>query len=60
MLLITILYFRNMKLYFCGSIRGGRQDQAHYAKIVEHMKTFGTVLTEAVANPELTEEGEGD
>lgn len=38
-----------MKIYFCGSIRGGRQDQEMYAKIVDHLKKHGSVLTEHVA-----------
>ena len=47
-----------MKVYFAGSIRGGRDDAALYAVIVRHLKTFSTVLTEHVASDELTERGE--
>ncbi|XP_023578701.1 2'-deoxynucleoside 5'-phosphate N-hydrolase 1-like [Octodon degus] len=36
-------------LYFCGSIRGGRQDQRLYARIVSRLRRFGVVLTEHVA-----------
>ncbi|XP_058162747.1 5-hydroxymethyl-dUMP N-hydrolase [Dasypus novemcinctus] len=45
-------------LYFCGSIRGGREDRALYARIVSRLRRFGTVLTEHVAAPELEESGE--
>lgn len=45
-------------MYFCGSIRGGRQDAELYYKIIEHMKTFGTVLTEHVGSADLTDKGE--
>lgn len=46
-------------LYFCGSIRGGREDQALYERIVSRLRRFGTVLTEHVADPELGAQGEG-
>ena len=42
-----------MNIYFCGSIRGGRQDVAIYQQIVSCLKTYGAVLTEHVAFPEL-------
>ena len=42
-----------MNIYFCGSIRGGRQDVAIYQQIVTCLKPFGKVLTEHVAFPEL-------
>lgn len=45
-------------LYFCGSIRGGRQDQALYARIVSRLRRFGVVLTEHVAAAELDEHGD--
>ncbi|XP_011447035.3 putative 2'-deoxynucleoside 5'-phosphate N-hydrolase 1 [Magallana gigas] len=41
----------NRKIYFAGSIRGGRQDADLYLRIVEQLKTYGTVLTEHVASP---------
>ena len=47
-----------MKVYFAGSIRGGRDDAALYALIVKHLQTFATVLTEHVASDELTASGE--
>jgi len=42
-----------MNIYFCGSIRGGRQDVAIYQQIVTYLKNYGRVLTEHVAFPEL-------
>lgn len=46
-------------VYFCGSIRGGREDQALYARIVSRLRRFGKVLTEHVADAELDPHGEG-
>jgi nucleoside 2-deoxyribosyltransferase len=47
-----------MKIYFAGSIRGGRRDTAVYAVLIAHLRTLGVVLTEHVGNPELTEKGD--
>ena len=45
------------KIYFCGSIRGGRQDVELYGRLVAALRQYGTVLTEFVADPEVTELG---
>lgn len=45
-------------LYFCGSIRGGREDRELYGRIVSRLRRFGTVLTEHVAAAELEAHGE--
>ncbi len=37
-----------MDIYFCGSIRGGHDDRALYADLIEHLGEHGTVLTEHV------------
>jgi nucleoside 2-deoxyribosyltransferase len=37
-----------MKIYFSGSIRGGRQDADFYKQLIEHLKQYGTVLTEHI------------
>jgi nucleoside 2-deoxyribosyltransferase len=37
-----------MKIYFAGSIRGGRQDAVLYARIIDLLKEYGDVLTEHV------------
>lgn len=39
-----------MKIYFCGSIRGGRQDAVLYAQIIEKLKNYGSVLTEHIGD----------
>ena len=42
------------KIYFAGSIRGGRADAALYARMIDFMKARGhVVLTEHVGHPEL-------
>jgi nucleoside 2-deoxyribosyltransferase len=47
-----------MKIYFAGSIRGGREDAELYLKIIEHLKTCGEVLTEHIGNKNLSQAGE--
>jgi len=47
-----------MKIYFAGSIRGGREDAALYQQIIEYLKTFGEVLTEHIGDPNLTHLGD--
>ena len=58
----TVALVRNLvmvlSIYFAGSIRAGRQDAVLYARIVELLKSYGTVLTEHVGDPNLTEAGE--
>ena len=45
-----------MKIYFAGSIRGGRNDVDLYLQIIEHLKQYGEVLTEHVGNKKLTDQ----
>ena len=47
-----------MKIYFAGSIRGGRDDTDLYHQIIEHLKKYGTVLTEHLGNKTITHIGE--
>lgn len=47
-----------MKIYFAGSIRGGRNDLDIYIKIINYLKNFGEVLTEHVGEASLTSFGE--
>lgn len=47
-----------MKIYFAGSIRGGREDAALYLQIIEYLKNFGKVLTEHVGDQNLTDSGD--
>jgi hypothetical protein len=42
-----------MKIYFAGSIRGGRADAALYYEIVQLLKIHGEVFTEHVGDTEL-------
>jgi len=47
-----------LKIYFAGSIRGGREQIDIYQKMITHLKTFGQVLTEHVGEANLTDKGE--
>lgn len=46
-----------MKIYFAGSIRGGRDDQDIYAKIIRILQKHGEVLTEHVGR-NISSQGE--
>ena len=41
-----------LKIYFCGSIQGGRQDAALYAQLIKKLQAYGEVLTEHVGSDE--------
>lgn len=47
-----------MKIYFAGSIRGGRDDKDLYLEIIRYLETKGKVLTEHIGDPGLTAAGE--
>lgn len=47
-----------MKIYFAGSIRGGREDVGLYSKIIEMLKNYGTVLTEHLGDTSITSAGQ--
>ena len=47
-------------IYFAGSIRAGRSDAPLYAKVVEELNKYGTVLTEHVGDPNITEAGNSE
>ena len=47
-----------LKIYFAGSIRGGREHIDLYIGIIEYLQNFGEVLTEHVGNSSITPEGE--
>lgn len=49
---------KNLKIYFGGSIKGGRSKVEDYKKIVDYLKTVGTVLDEHVADSNLKSTGE--
>ncbi|MBR5896684.1 MAG: nucleoside 2-deoxyribosyltransferase [Lachnospiraceae bacterium] len=44
----------NKKIYFAGSIRGGRDDAALYKEIIAHIKETDTVLTEHIGDLSLS------
>lgn len=48
-----------MKIYFAGSIRGGREDVPIYMEIVRMLRAYGEVLTEHVGDSTLSYKGEG-
>ncbi len=47
-----------MKIYFAGSIRGGRDDQELYFAVIAELQKYGTVLTEHIGDKSLTGFGE--
>ena len=47
-----------MKIYFAGSITGGRDDAKLYSEIIEYLKSFGEVLTEHVGSKKISSMGE--
>ena len=50
------------KIYFAGSIRGGRIDAELYCRLIRHMQQTAIVLTEHVGSPHLNllEQGKRD
>lgn len=44
------------RIYFCGSIRGGRDDVHIYKDIISQLGAYGEVLTEHVGDVETQEE----
>ncbi len=44
-----------MKIYFCGSIRGGRQLATTYEKLITMLSGYGKVLTEHLGSDEIIE-----
>jgi 2'-deoxynucleoside 5'-phosphate N-hydrolase len=47
-----------MRIYFAGSIRGGREDWSLYKEIIRVLREYGDVLTEHIGDPELSVTGE--
>jgi len=45
------------KIYFAGSIRGGRDDQKNYLKIIKHLQKYGDVLTEHIGDKKISDRG---
>ncbi|WP_321329438.1 nucleoside 2-deoxyribosyltransferase [uncultured Ilyobacter sp.] len=48
------------KIYFAGSIRGGRENMEIYAELIEFLSNYGTVLTEHVGYKDLEETFESE
>nr|XP_054759808.1 putative 2'-deoxynucleoside 5'-phosphate N-hydrolase 1 [Lytechinus pictus] len=44
---------KDLKIYFCGSIQGGRQDAELYSRIIHKLKQYGKVLTEVIGNKDV-------
>jgi len=53
----TVVHFA-MRIYFAGSIRGGRSDWSLYREIIELLAAYGEVLTEHIGGSELSITGE--
>ena len=49
-----------MKIYFAGSIRGGRDDRKKYFELIDFLSTHAEVLTEHVGLESLGKNGEGE
>lgn len=47
-----------LKIYFAASIRGGRENQQSYEKIISCIQQKAQVLTEHIGSASLTHEGE--
>ncbi len=47
-----------VRIYFSGSIRGGRSDTKLYRQIIEYLQNYGDVLTEHIGH-EMIEDGIG-
>lgn len=49
-----------MKIYFSGSVSGGRDNVLVYKEIIKMLKVYGEVLTEHLGDTKLTKEGYSD
>jgi len=47
-----------MKIYFAGSIRGGRDDSEAYLQLIQYLAKYGQVLTEHIGDKNLGIKGE--
>lgn len=54
--IINYLYI--IKIFFAGSIRGGRDDSAIYQSIIELLSGYGKILTEHVGDKNMTIRGD--
>lgn len=51
---------QKLKIYFAGSIRGGREDVSLYQQIIRELLKYGDVLTEHVGDDRLRAYGESN
>ncbi|WP_319371328.1 nucleoside 2-deoxyribosyltransferase [uncultured Ilyobacter sp.] len=51
---------KKIKIYFAGSIRGGREDMEIYSNLIDFLGNYGTVLTEHVGHKNVEETVEVD
>ncbi len=51
---VVIIRAMEKKVYFAGSIRGGRADAELYRELIAHIKTHARVLTEHVGDTSLS------
>jgi len=51
-------FMDDIKIYFAGSIRGGREDADRYFQIIQELKKYGKVLTEHVGDDSIRKAGE--
>lgn len=59
-LLIDLFFsFSLLKIYFCGSIRGGREDTLLYKEVIAYMRQTCDVLTEHIGDENLIARSEG-
>jgi nucleoside 2-deoxyribosyltransferase len=49
---------QKLKIYFAGSIRGGRDDRKKYLKIIKYLQKYGEVLTEHIGDKKITDKGD--
>ncbi len=49
-----------MKIYFAASIRAGRDDALIYSELAAHIKKYGAILSEHVADPNLEKTGDDE
>ncbi len=47
-----------MKIFFTGSVRGGRAHQPEYASVIKTLERYGTVFSKHVADETLSQYGE--
>ena len=47
-----------LKIYFAGSIRGGRENRDRYHSLINHLFQYGKVLSEHIGEESLTASGE--